>query len=77
VVERPTTQNHISKAKMVPGKGLGDGNRQILHAILDWNGLTEDETSSPSNSPEYEFLLLIGLGSTSNNIIHAAYYLFD
>jgi len=50
VVESPTTQNNIGKAKQVQSKELGEGNARKRHAKLYLSRLTDKETSAPPGS---------------------------
>jgi len=77
VVERPTTQNIIRKAKTVQRKQLGEGNARVRHAKLYLSSLTDNETSAPPSSPNSDLLRFNASVSTSNNKIHSVYSMFD
>jgi len=67
VVECPTAQNIVGKAKTVQRKELEDGNARIQHAILYLSSLTDNETSAPSSSPNADILRFNTSISTSKN----------
>jgi hypothetical protein len=77
VVERPTTQNLIGKAKTLQRKKLGEGNAPIWLEILYLSSVIDNETSAPPSWPNCDLLHVNSSVSTSNNNHFSAYSVFD
>jgi len=78
VVEHPTTQNIIGKAKTVQSEEWGEGKEpHIQHVKLYLSSLTDNETSAPPDSPNSDIQQYNCSVSTSSNQICTQYSWFD